>query len=99
MASVKNDTNNGFIKGEVVPLVFTSLCRFPLYEADFGWGKPIWVGSAARCFKNLVGYMDDKTAHGIEAYICLKPEEMAKLEADKEFLALVSPSDSQLLPE
>ncbi|XVF54640.1 hypothetical protein PTKIN_Ptkin05aG0197500 [Pterospermum kingtungense] len=21
---------------------FTSWCRFPFYEADFGWGKPIW---------------------------------------------------------
>ncbi|PON64725.1 Transferase [Parasponia andersonii] len=93
LASLMKGTNNGYIKGEVVPLAFTSLCRFPLYEADFGCGKPIWVGSAARCYKNLVGYMDDKTGHGIEAYICLKPEEMAKLEADTEFLALVSPTD------
>ncbi|XP_030497493.2 stemmadenine O-acetyltransferase-like [Cannabis sativa] len=74
----------------VVPLVFTSLCRFPLYEADFGWGKPTWVSSAARCFKNVVGFMDDKTGHGIEAYICLEPQQMAKLEADEEFLSLVS---------
>ncbi|KAL0297061.1 UNVERIFIED_CONTAM: Acetyl-CoA-benzylalcohol acetyltransferase [Sesamum radiatum] len=33
-------------KGELVTFNFTSLCRFPLYEADFGWGKPVWVGSA-----------------------------------------------------
>ena len=35
--------------------------------------------------------MDNKTGDGIEAYICLKPDDMAKLEADKEFLAFVSP--------
>lgn len=27
---------------------FSSWCRFPFYEADFGWGKTIWVGSALR---------------------------------------------------
>ncbi|KAG5061004.1 hypothetical protein JHK87_002033 [Glycine soja] len=31
------------IKGEVVPFTFTALCRFPVYDADFGWGKPIWA--------------------------------------------------------
>lgn len=78
-------------QGNLVPLVFTSLCRFPLYEADFGWGKPTWVSSAARCFKNIVGYMDNKKGDGIEAYICLDPQDMAKFEADKELLAFVSP--------
>jgi shikimate O-hydroxycinnamoyltransferase len=34
---------------EVVSLAFTSLCRFPVYEADFGWGKPVWVASAIDC--------------------------------------------------
>ena len=29
-------------KGKGVTLAFTSLCRFPIYEADFGWGKPVW---------------------------------------------------------
>ena len=76
--------------GEVVSLVFTSLCRFPLYEADFGLGKPTWVSSAARCFKNMVGFMDNKAGDGIEAYVCLKPEDMARFEADEELLAFVS---------
>ncbi|CAJ1951509.1 unnamed protein product [Sphenostylis stenocarpa] len=29
-------------KGELVSFNITSLCRFPLYDADFGWGKPTW---------------------------------------------------------
>ncbi|GMN49125.1 hypothetical protein TIFTF001_018288 [Ficus carica] len=31
------------VKGETVGFVITSLCRFPLYEADFGLGKPTWM--------------------------------------------------------
>ncbi|KAK3040780.1 hypothetical protein RJ639_029124 [Escallonia herrerae] len=27
--------------GELVSFSFISVCRFPLYEADFGWGKPV----------------------------------------------------------
>ncbi|XP_058103511.1 stemmadenine O-acetyltransferase-like [Magnolia sinica] len=33
---------------------FTSHCRFPYYEADFGWGRPIWISSANIPFKNLI---------------------------------------------
>ncbi|KDP22272.1 hypothetical protein JCGZ_26103 [Jatropha curcas] len=29
---------------------FSSWCRFPFYEADFGWGKPIWVGTALKLY-------------------------------------------------
>lgn len=84
-------------RGEVVELIVTSLCQFPFYEADFGLGKPSWVSSsAARGFSNVVGLMDNKTGDGIEAYIRLKPDDMAKLEADKEFLAFVSPKIAAL---
>ncbi|KAG6654850.1 hypothetical protein CIPAW_05G174300 [Carya illinoinensis] len=77
-------------KGEVVKLCFTSLCRFPTYEADFGWGKPIWIGSARLLFKNLVTFFDTKEGNGIEIWINLEEEDMAKFEVDKELLAYVS---------
>ena len=77
--------------GQHISLCFTSLCRFPLYEADFGWGRPAWVSSASLSFANLIAFMDSKTGDGIEAYIGLKKEDMAKLEADEEFLKAVSP--------
>ncbi|KAJ9176249.1 hypothetical protein P3X46_011584 [Hevea brasiliensis] len=80
------------MKGEVVSFSFTSLCRFPIYEADFGWGKPVWVSSASLTFKNLVVFLDTKEEDGIEAWINLKQEDMAKFEADKELLAHVSPN-------
>ncbi|EXB82428.1 Vinorine synthase [Morus notabilis] len=81
------------VKGEVAGLYISSLCRFPLYEADFGYGKPIWVSSANRGVINLVALLDNKAGDGIEAYICLNADDMAKLEADKELLAFVSPND------
>ena len=85
-----------FIKGEMVSFSFTSLCRFPLYENDFGWGKPIWVGSPALTFKNLVFFMDTPSGDGIEAYVSLKKDDMGKFESDEEFLTFVSLPGIQL---
>ncbi|KAJ7961894.1 Vinorine synthase-like [Quillaja saponaria] len=83
---------------ERVQLEFTSLCRFPLYDTDFGWGKPIWVGMAAYAFENFIFLLDNKL-DGIEAYITLKTVDMFKLEQDEEFLAYVSPTGSKLLKD
>ncbi|XP_062112582.1 stemmadenine O-acetyltransferase-like [Humulus lupulus] len=76
--------------GQYTSLCFSSLCRFPIYETDFGWGNPIWVSSANLCYANFVAFMDTKSGDGIEAYIALKKEHMIKLEADKDFLKAVS---------
>lgn len=80
-----------FFKRESTLLNFSSWCRFPLYESDFGWGKPVWVGLPPLTFKNLVVFMDTRSGDGIEAYINLDQNDMAKLESDDEFLAFVSP--------
>ncbi|XP_060215714.1 stemmadenine O-acetyltransferase [Lycium barbarum] len=74
-------------KGGLVLFNFTSLCRLPLYKADFGWGKPIWVGSASLVLKDVIGFLDTKSGNGIEAWINLKEEDMAIFEADKELLS------------
>ncbi|XP_038713333.1 stemmadenine O-acetyltransferase-like [Tripterygium wilfordii] len=83
------DTAESFNRGKMVALNFTSLCRFPLHEADFGWGRPVWVGSACLTFNNLVVFMDTVTGDGIEAWVHLKEEDMAKLEADEELIEFV----------
>lgn len=81
-------------KGALVTFNFTSLCRFPLYEADFGWGKPIWVGSAALTYKNLVTFMDTTSGDGIEAWINLNKEDMEKFEADLELQEFLSQANT-----
>ncbi|KAJ7951651.1 Vinorine synthase-like [Quillaja saponaria] len=55
--------------GEVLSFDFTSLCRFPWYDADFGWGKPIWVGMPAWPYQILVTFVDTKSGGGIRS-IC-----------------------------
>ncbi|KAF9673384.1 hypothetical protein SADUNF_Sadunf10G0018500 [Salix dunnii] len=82
----------GFLKGEVVYLNFTSLCRFPLYEADFGWGKPVWVGSPSLTFKNLVVFMDTASGDGVEALVHLQEEDMVKFQEDEELIQLIVPT-------
>ena len=81
--------------GEVVSFSFTSLCRFPLYVADFGWGKPLRAGSASLTFKNLVVFMDAPSGGGIEAWVNLKKEDMEKFEMDNELLGFISTSPNE----
>ncbi|PQP92084.1 vinorine synthase-like [Prunus yedoensis var. nudiflora] len=64
---------DSFKRGEMPTLLsFSSYCRFPLYDNDFGWGRPTWVGSPALTYKNLVLFMDTKEGGGIEAYVSLE---------------------------
>ncbi|XWS63794.1 hypothetical protein CRYUN_Cryun06bG0132500 [Craigia yunnanensis] len=79
--------DGSFNKVEKVPFIFTSLCRIPLYEADFGWGKPIWVSSASLSAKNVVVFIDTASGDGIEAWINLTEENMAAFGNDEELLA------------
>ncbi|PPS02694.1 hypothetical protein GOBAR_AA17960 [Gossypium barbadense] len=77
-------------KCEIIPLGFTSLCRFPLYESDFGWGKPIWAASAHREIRNTTVFMDAVNGNGIEAWVTLDEEELKKFDTDEELLAYVN---------
>ncbi|CAL1413451.1 unnamed protein product [Linum trigynum] len=82
--------SEGFIGGEVGFLSFTSLCWFDRYEADFGWGKPLWVGTPSLSFKNLVVFMDSAHGDGIEALVHLEEGDMGKLQCDEVLLQYVS---------
>ncbi|MED6119801.1 hypothetical protein PIB30_015097 [Stylosanthes scabra] len=92
---LKDSSERVLVKGELVSFSFTSLCRFPLYDVDFGWGKPTWVGSPALTFKNLVVFCDTKIGGAIEAYVSLSMEDMAKFEADKDLLAFVNNNNNK----
>ncbi|KAI5352109.1 hypothetical protein L3X38_005000 [Prunus dulcis] len=84
---------DSFKRGETGTLLsFSSYCRFPLYDNDFGWGRPTWVGSPSLTYKNVVLFMDTKEGGGIEAYVSLEEEVMAKFECDSELLSYVAPT-------
>ncbi|GMH27004.1 hypothetical protein Nepgr_028847 [Nepenthes gracilis] len=71
----------------------TSWCRLPFYEADFGWGKPLWVCIPKSPFSSSIILLDSKDGEGIEAWVTLEEQVMSILEGDEEFLehALVNP--------
>ncbi|KAK2997798.1 hypothetical protein RJ639_028562 [Escallonia herrerae] len=81
-------------KEEVDYFGFTSWCKFGFYEADFGWGKPIWVSSVGisggSVFMNLIVLMDTRCGEGIEAWVTLDEQEMNILERNVELIALAS---------
>ncbi|KAJ0700516.1 putative vinorine synthase [Helianthus annuus] len=69
--------------------IFTSWCRFPIYEVDFGWGKPCWVTEAGSALE-MVSLMDDKDGDGIEAWVSLNQKEMYVFERDHDILDFTS---------
>ncbi|KAJ4822228.1 hypothetical protein Tsubulata_019871, partial [Turnera subulata] len=65
----------------------TSWCRFPIYEADHGWGKPSWV--SVPMFPNMrdvIVLMDTKDGDGVEALVALDERSMHFFEQDPEIL-------------
>ncbi|CAN4099242.1 unnamed protein product [Withania somnifera] len=80
-------TAKAFRKGDLEVCNFTSWCRFPVYEVDYGWGTPEWVCSPIRSFKNLVILMGTKDGDGIEASVNLLEEDMPLFENDPEILS------------
>ncbi|KAL6986164.1 hypothetical protein U1Q18_019532 [Sarracenia purpurea var. burkii] len=67
---------------------FTSMCGFPIYETDFGWGKPYLVSSAWLSVE-LVVLMDTKCGTGIEAWVNLNEPYILELEKDPDVAALI----------
>ncbi|XP_044500646.1 stemmadenine O-acetyltransferase-like [Mangifera indica] len=90
--SVTNDERLN--KAEMVNFWYSSLCRFPVYEADFGWGRPIWIAWGGLPYRNLVTLMDTKDGDGIEAWVHMTEEDMAKFENDHHLLSYLSPTSN-----
>ncbi|CAI9096779.1 OLC1v1032992C1 [Oldenlandia corymbosa var. corymbosa] len=86
---------------KVGSFAITSLCKIGVYDADFGWGKPIWSSVGSRRtniygLKNLALLMDTRSGDGIEALVTLKGEEMAIFEKNMELLTYASLNPSHL---
>lgn len=64
-----------FLKGDVEHYNFSSWCRFPVYEVDYGWGRPCWVCTTTLPFKNVVILMSTPCGNGIEAWVNMLEED------------------------
>ncbi|KAJ0110686.1 hypothetical protein Patl1_02836 [Pistacia atlantica] len=81
----------GFAKSMV--FMITSWCKLPCFEADFGWGKPKWVATTVRDDK-VAMLLDTCDGEGIEAWVGLSKEDMAKFEQDPAILGYASVNPS-----
>nr|GMD33562.1 vinorine synthase-like [Ipomoea batatas] len=68
-----------FCKGEAEFCKFSSWCRFPIYEVDFGWGRPVWACTATLPYKNAIIMMSTKRGDGIEAWINMGEDDIWEL--------------------
>ncbi|EYU37080.1 hypothetical protein MIMGU_mgv1a019422mg [Erythranthe guttata] len=69
---------------------FTSWCRFPLYEVDYGWGRPLWVCTTALPLKNLIVLMNTKSREGIEAWANLNKDNLNLLETKIQLISITN---------
>lgn len=66
-------------------LVFADNCDFGFYEADFGWGEPLWTTTRPqRPRSNTTALMATKEGDGIEAWVYLDENEMRRFQEDEE---------------
>lgn len=67
-------------------IAFSDRSRFGFYEADFGWGKPVWttIGRPQRPRSNFTVLMSNKEGDGIEAWLHLNQNDMRCFEDDEE---------------
>nr|UQZ09626.1 acetyltransferase [Strychnos nux-vomica] len=70
--------------------IFTSWCRSPLYEVDFGWGRPVQVYVPSCPIKNTFRLTDTPAQDGIQALVTLEENVMPIFENDEELLAFAS---------
>ena len=77
----------------------SSWCNLGFYEADFGWGKPIWIsniGSSDPVFLNLTILVDTQLGDGIEAWVTLDEQDTARFVCNPELLTFASLDPSPL---
>ncbi|KAK3420126.1 hypothetical protein EUGRSUZ_G00928 [Eucalyptus grandis] len=70
-------------------ILISSWCGFPLYDSDFGWGKPDMVSNSSPPLRS-VGLVDSPVDGGIDAWITLNQDEMALFKQDPDIVACTS---------
>lgn len=68
----------------------TSCCNFPFYEADYGFGKPVWVTCGSSPAKNTVYLIDGVGGNGVEAYVGMEDKDVPYFEEALHIKAFVT---------
>ncbi|PPS02178.1 hypothetical protein GOBAR_AA18488 [Gossypium barbadense] len=65
--------------------------RFPMYENDFGWGRPLAIrsGGANKFDGKISAFPGREGMGGVDLEVVLAPETMAAIESDPEFMQYV----------
>ncbi|GLT92997.1 hypothetical protein SLE2022_108050 [Rubroshorea leprosula] len=73
-------------------LTMGSSPRFPMYDNDFGWGRPLAVRSGkANKFDGKISAFPGREGNGsVDLEVLLSPETMAGIESDSEFMRYVT---------
>nr|GEU41232.1 uncharacterized acetyltransferase At3g50280-like [Tanacetum cinerariifolium] len=73
-------------------LTMGSSPRFPMFDNDFGWGKPVAIRSGkANKFDGKISAFPGREGGGsVDLEVVLSPETMAELELDAEFMQYVT---------
>ncbi|XP_057742925.1 stemmadenine O-acetyltransferase-like [Arachis stenosperma] len=91
-----NNKGDGALEG----LSINSWCNFGYYNADFGWGKPMWVSSVGiqgnSVLTDKVILVDTKFKDGIEAWVTLDEDKMKYLVSSTELLTYATLDPSPL---
>lgn len=66
----------------------TSTLRFPYYEADFGFGKPVFVWIGGGLLEDVIVLIGTANGKGMEAFITLEKEKMSFFEKDEQLQLL-----------
>ncbi|KAL3834369.1 hypothetical protein ACJIZ3_009112 [Penstemon smallii] len=83
-------TNEIIISGDTNVLWFSDWSKFGFYDADFGWGNPIWASAGSMFADNIVVLMGNKEGDGIEAMVHLEQNYMPYFEQDEEIKSFCS---------
>uniref|UniRef100_A0A7N0UD55 Uncharacterized protein n=1 Tax=Kalanchoe fedtschenkoi TaxID=63787 RepID=A0A7N0UD55_KALFE len=80
-------------------MVITSWCKFGLYEADFGWGKPRWIGyciyEMPTHMSGAAALMDTRDGEGIEAWVTMDVGVLDMMSANSEFTKFARPTQTE----
>lgn len=76
--------------------MFSCWSRFPLYDADFGWGKPALASRSVQVEREMILLLDTKDGKGIEARVSLEENKMLLFLQDPYILAFSHYKKSRL---